>query len=107
MTKKDLNKATDLVAENKFEEAKELLSTFNTEEEKNIEVIKLLGLCNINLEKYEEAKNNFETVVKYNPEDATSWMYLAMSYDNLEDNLHAISAYKEVIKLREKETEAI
>ena len=82
MDDKSLNMATDLVAENKFEEAVQVLADFDADDEKNIEAIKLLGLCNINLEKYEDAKNNFETVVKYNPDDATSWMYLAMAYDN-------------------------
>ncbi len=41
MDKKSLNMATDLVAENKFEEAIQILADFNTDDKKNIEAIKL------------------------------------------------------------------
>ena len=106
MDEKILDNATNLINEKRFQEAKDLIINENPNDEKDIEAIKLLGLCNVNLDCFEDAKNNFETVVKYNPEDATSWMYLGMSYDSLDDTLHAISAYKEVIKLRDKEIEA-
>ena len=99
MNNEYLNEATNLVGDKKFKEAKDVLANIDTNDEKNLEAIKLLGLCNINLEDFGSAKNNFETVVKYNPEDATSWMYLAMAYDNCDEVLHAITAYKEVIKL--------
>ena len=97
---------TNFIEKGNFAEAKSLLETDISDEEKDMEALKLLGLCNVNLNLYVEAKSNFETVIKYCPEDATSWFYLALSYDNLEEDLHAISAYKEVIKLRDRETEA-
>lgn len=102
----NLDEITELIKDKKFEEAKKLLDKFAQEDEKHIEALKLLGLCNINLNCYKDAKNNFETVIKYNPEDATSWFYLASCYETLEDNLHAITAYQEVIKLREQDIEA-
>lgn len=71
-----------------------------------IEALKLLGLCNINLGQFNAGKNNFETVVKYKNDDALSWFYLASAYDNLEDFLHAKTAYLEVIKLRENYLDA-
>lgn len=105
MEKLDLNEVTALVAEKKYEEAKEKLAGIDNNEN-NLEALKLLGLCNINLENFDEARSNYETIVKYFPEDATSWFYLGCCYDAAEDYLHAQSAYEEVIKLREDYIEA-
>lgn len=106
MENMSLEEITNLVSEQKFQEAKTELEKFAADDEKHIEALKLLGLCNINLEKYKEAQSNYETVVKYKPDDALSWFYLATCYDNLEDYLHAKSAYLEVIKLRDSYLEA-
>lgn len=102
----DLNKVNELIAEKDFETAKEILNKLLSEDENNLEALKLLGLCNVNLGFFTEGKNNFETVVKYSNDDATSWFYLASCYDNLDDFLHAKTAYLEVIKLRENYLDA-
>ena len=102
----DLNEITNMVVEKKFAEAKEILEKTVTDDEKHIEELKLLGLCNVNLEKYREGQSNYETVVKYRPDDATSWFYLASCYDCQNDLLHAKAAYQEVIRLRETYIEA-
>ena len=102
----NLDDVTNLIQQKKFKEAKEILEPFGSGDERHIEELKLLGLCNVNLENYKEAKSNYETVVKYAPEDATSWFYLASCYENLEDNLHAIPAYEKVIELRDNYLEA-
>ncbi len=101
MDKKILEEINQLVVEKKFEEAKAELLKHNLEEGKNLDALKLLGLCNINLDKYKEGQSNFETVVKYDPEDASSWFYLANCYDNLDDTLHAKTAYLKVLELRD------
>lgn len=101
MENMNLDDINQLVVDKKFEEAKEELLKYDLEEDKNIDALKLLGLCNVNLELYKEGQNNFETVVKYEPEDASSWFYLANCYDNLDDRLHAKTAYLRVIELRE------
>ena len=88
-----------LITDKNFEVAKVKLKNILDQDEKNLEALKLLGLCYVNLEQFEEGKNIYETVVKYFPDDASSWFYLANCYDNLEDFLHAKTAYKEVIKL--------
>ena len=62
-------------------------------------------MCYINLNEFKDGKNVFETVVKY-IDDATSWFYLANCYDNLDDYLHAISAYEEVLRLRSSYVDA-
>ena len=101
-----LEKINELISDKKFEEAQNSLKKFLNDDEKNIEALKLSGLCNVNLGNFNEGRKDFETVVKYKPDDASSWFYLANCYDNLEDFLHAKSAYKEVIKLRENYLDA-
>ena len=100
MDKEKLDEINELVVDKKFEEAKQELLKYNLDEEKELEALKLLGLCNVNLENYKEGQSNFETVVKYDPEDASSWFYLASCYDNLDDIIHARAAYQKVIELR-------
>ena len=101
MDKNKLDEINQLIVDKKFEEAKAELEKYNPDEEKETEALKLLGLCNVNLEKYKAGQSNFETVVKYDPEDASSWFYLANCYDNLDDVIHAKAAYQKVIELRE------
>ena len=101
MDKMKLDEINQLVVDKKFEEAKNELLKYNPDEEKDVDALKLLGLCNVNLELYKEGQSNFETVVKYEPEDASSWFYLANCYDNLDDKIHAKAAYQKVIELRE------
>ena len=96
-----MDEINQLIVDKKFEEAKAELEKYNPDEEKETEALKLLGLCNVNLEKYKDGQSNFETVVKYDPEDASSWFYLANCYDNLDDVIHAKAAYQKVIELRE------
>ena len=100
-----LENINELINNKEFEKAKEELKEILQKDEKNIEALKLLGLCHINLEEYKEGQNIFETVIKYN-DDATSWFYLANCYDNQNDYLHAISAYEEVLRLRSAYPEA-
>lgn len=105
MSEINLDIINQLVSEKKFEEAKELLAEFLDKDEKNVEALKLLGLCHVNLNEFKEGQSVFETVVKYK-DDASSWFYLANCYDNLEDYLHAIPAYQEVIRLRDNYIDA-
>ena len=50
--------------------------------------------------------DSFETVVKFNQDDATSWFYLANSYEKLGNFTAAKSAYIKVIELRDEYLEA-
>ncbi len=95
----NLDNINELINSKKYEEAKKELEKLIHNDEKDVEALKLLGLCHINLNEYKEGQAVFETVVKYK-DDATSWFYLASCYDNLDDYLHAISAYEEVLRLR-------
>ena len=61
MEKINLNEITELVAAKEYALAKEQLLKA---EEKDLDALKLLGLCNINLENFKEAQSNYETIVK-------------------------------------------
>jgi tetratricopeptide (TPR) repeat protein len=106
MNTTNLDKINELIAQNNFEQAKIDLGQLLEADVNNIEALKLMGLCNINLGLFNQGKTNFETVVKYRNDDATSWFYLANCYENLNDLLHAKSAYLKVLELRENYTEA-
>lgn len=101
----NLEKINELINNKEFAQAKEDLQKILEEDEKNIEALKLLGLCHINLEEYKEGQAIFETVVKYK-DDASSWFYLANCYDNRDDYLHAIAAYEEVLRMRSSYVDA-
>lgn len=101
----NLDKINELINSKKYTEAKKELEALIHGDEKDVEALKLLGLCHINLNEFKEGQAVFETVVKYK-DDATSWFYLASCYDNLDDYLHAISAYEEVLRLRSSYVDA-
>ena len=101
-----LENIKDLIAAKDFETAKVELKSLIEAEANNFEHKKLLGLVHINLEQMAEAKKNFEDVVKFCPEDATSWFYLANCYNSLADFISAKNAYKKVIELRPEYVEA-
>lgn len=101
-----IDKINELIGNKEFQAAKELIISSLQEEPNNIELIKLAGLAEVNLEEWEAAKTHFETVVKFSQEDAASWFYLANCYNNLGDFISAKNAYLQVIMLRQGYEEA-
>lgn len=101
-----LEEINDLIGKKEFDKAKELLEPALKAEPENVELLKLSGLIASNDEDWQKARSNFETVVKFKPEDATSWFYLASAYDRLGDFVSAKNAYIKVIDLRSGYTEA-
>ena len=51
MKKMTLEQINELISDKKFEEAQNSLKELLHDDEKNIEALKLSGLCNVNLEK--------------------------------------------------------
>lgn len=96
----DIDRINELVGDREFEEARPLIEELLKQEPDNLELIKLSGLVALNLEDWSRARADFETVVKFNPEDAVSWFSLAGVYDSLGDFISAKNAYLTVIKLR-------
>lgn len=85
----NLDRINELIGEKDFDKAQELIEPALKEEPDNIELLKLAGLTAVNQGNYDKARIAFETVVKYNPEDATSFFYLGSCYDNLGDLVSA------------------
>ena len=102
----DIDKINELISKREFENALNLTKEALKEDSDNVELIKLAGLAEVNLNLWSEAKVHFETVVKFNSDDATSWFYLANCYNNLADFISAKNAYLKVIALREEYIEA-
>ncbi len=102
----DIIRINELVGNKEFEEALPLILEALRETPDDLELIKIAGLTNVNLKKWGAAKNYFETVVKFNQEDATSWFYLANCYEKQGDLVSAKNAYITVINLRDEYLEA-
>ena len=102
----DIDRINELVGSKEFEEAEALINEGLKEDRDNVELLKLGGLTCVNLEKWTDAKRHFETVVKYESEDATSWFYLATCYEKLGDLVSAKNSYMTVLKLRPEYMEA-
>ena len=67
-----LDKSVELIAEQKFEEAKEILEKLSLKEPDSLDVFKNLGLCYVNLEEYELALKAFMQAVSI--KIASSWL---------------------------------
>ena len=102
----DINEINELVGSKDFGKAKELIDIALTEQADNIEILKLAGLVSVNLNLWSDARKYFETVVKFETEDATSWFYLASTYEKTGDFISAKNAYIKVIELRPEYFEA-
>lgn len=102
----NLDRINDLVGNNEFILAKELIEKIIESNSDNVELLKLAGLTYVNLENWVKAMSMFESAVKYNPEDATSWFYLGNCYEKLKDIISAKNAYFQVIQLRVEYVEA-
>lgn len=102
----DINRINELVGNKEFEEAKLLINEGLAENPNNAELLKLGGLTDVNLNLWEDARKKFESVVKFVPEDATSWFYLAGCYDKGGDLISAKNAYMTVLQLRPEYMEA-
>lgn len=102
----DINEINELVGSKQFQEARVLIEDALKETPDDKELLKLAGLTYVNLELWNDAKKHFETVVKFEPEDATSWFFLAKCYEHLGDLVSSKNAYITVIKLRPEYADA-
>ena len=102
----DIERIKELVGSKEFSSAKDLIMPALQENISNVEFLKLAGLTFVNLEEWENAQKSFESVVKYDPNDATSWFYLGICYDRLGDFISSKNAYIKVIELRKDYIEA-
>ena len=96
----------DLIAQGDFLQAKTKLLASEQYSAENIDIQKTLGLLNVKLENFTEAKDNFLYVIDKKSDDATSWFNLATCLENTNDLIGAKSAYEKVIVLRENYIDA-
>ncbi len=101
-----VDEANKLIQEKNFEQARLILENNLLNDTDNIEALKLLGLCNVNLNDTDKAIEAFEKVTEVLPQDATSWFYIASLYDKKDNFKKAENAYKKVISLREEYADA-
>lgn len=90
----------DLIANKEFEKAEALL--LDKIQESNIEDLKNLGLCQVNLGKFENALQTFLKVIEINSKDATALFYLGFLYEKNNNDEEAEKCYLKVIELREQ-----
>ncbi len=101
-----LEKALELIKDNNFQEAKEILTEIISQEPDNFEAIRSLGLCNVNLNILDEALVNFQKCIDNNPEDALSWYYKGTILELKNDLINAKQCFLQVIVLREDYVDA-
>ena len=99
---KILDETSELISQKDFLSAARLLEKANIGSPNNVEVLKSLGLCYVNLEDYEQGKRVFEKLTVENAQDANSWFYLANCQDKTGDFDLAMQSYSKVISLRQE-----
>ncbi len=72
-----------------------------------MEDVKCQALENFKSGDFAKAKTGFETVVKFEPDDAQNWFHLAVCYENLDDYITAENAYNTAIGLNPDYIDAI
>lgn len=100
MNEKKIDKIYDLIDKGEYLKAKDILFKILEKDDKDIDAGKLLALCEVNLENYDDARNILEEVIKYRQDDAICWYYLGCCYDSLEQLIEAKHAYNKVLELR-------
>ncbi|MCQ2973270.1 MAG: zf-HC2 domain-containing protein [Bacteroidales bacterium] len=87
-----LEKIINLISQGEYFDAKNILEDILNEDPENSEAYKYLGICNLNLEYYKQALNNFDAVNPSSDEEKYEVMYYqAMCYVSLNNNQKAKS----------------
>ena len=96
----ELSSALDLLNSEQYVEAKAKLEKILADDNNNIEALKNLGLCEVNLDNPIDAIKVFKKVTDLDSNDATSLFYLANCYNRTGQKEFAIDNLKKVIELR-------
>ena len=95
-----LDKALELINSQDFVMAQKELDEVLNEEPNNIEAIKNLALCEVNLDNPPRAIELFRKAIALDNEDATSLFYLATCLSRIGEKEEAIELFNKVIELR-------
>ena len=99
-TDKQLNDALELINSQDYTGAKALLENIVKNNPDNLEAIKNLGLCEVNLDSPTDAIRCFEKAVELKNDDAVSIFYLASCKAKIGEKEEAINYFKKVLELR-------
>ena len=97
---KQLNNALELINSQDYTGAKALLENIVKNNPDNLEAIKNLGLCEVNLDSPTDAIRCFEKAVELKNDDAVSIFYLASCKAKIGEKEEAINYFKKVLELR-------
>ena len=97
---------TQLISAKEYKQAKEIIIKLLKGNNTDIELQKLLGLCNINLCCWDDAFCNFTKLVEIDNQDALSLYYLSSIYIEKNDLENAEKTLNKVIELRENYLDA-
>ncbi len=95
-----IDDAIFLIEQKDFLKAKNILTDLLKDDELNPDLWRHIGLCDINLELYNNATIAFKRATELNDLDATAWYYLGLMAEKLGNKTLEEEAYKKVIKLR-------
>lgn len=95
-----MEKALDLINSDEFNLAQKELKEILSIEPNNLEAIKNLALCEVNLDNPTEAISLFKKAVELDENDATSFFYLANCLSRIGNKEEAIKNFELVLKLR-------
>lgn len=95
-----LNTVSDLINNEDFIGAQKVLKEILSSEPNNIEAIKNLALCEVNLDNPPEAIKLFKKAIELDNNDATSIFYLGSCLSKIGEKEQAIEKFNQVIKLR-------
>lgn len=100
MEDKDIDKIYELIDSSEYEQAKILILELLEKDSSDIDAQRLMALCEVNLENFDNARKILEDVIKYRQDDALCHYYLGCCYDNLGDFIAAKHSYKRVLEMR-------
>ncbi len=95
-----INSAIDLINEEKFSNARDILNQVIVLDNKNQEAYKNLGLCEVNLDNIPLAIEAFSRAYELDKNDTTSLFYLGSCYNQIGEKDLAIEKFSEVIEKR-------
>ena len=95
----DLNEATQLVKENRFDAALKLLKIILSDNPNHIDSLYLAAVSSRYLKKYDESKKYIETLLKVSPDMARAYQELGHLNKALSNDEKAISSYRQACEL--------
>ena len=82
MEEKQIDKIYELIDASKYDEAEVEIKKILEVDSKDTDAQRLLALCEVNLEHYDQARSILEDVIKYRQDDALCWYYLGCCYED-------------------------